>query len=621
MLYWLIGLAVLALVCYFVLRQEDDDSGGDFSAFVKAADPNKPKVKKQAESTDEVYTVPGRQILILYATAYGFAEVLGKKLYMRIKKECEASLNLQPRLVNMKNFEGFVDLEQETTIYVIASTAGDGVPPSDARDFFDFLAANKMDLSRVQYACMALGDTAYPHFCRAGKTIDQRFVELGAQSVTPRVDVDREDWGLIDHWMNALLASLGSYNLMPSQPERMDYLSSRAPAASSSAFSRTNPYPAEVTVKYCLTQLGKEDDKEIIHMEFNLGDSGLTYTAGDAVGIVPTNNPPEVESLLKAWGRTGKERIFSPAECSLRETLLNDFDLKQVKTSLLDCLAKECSPSAIEAQKLGAILAAGDSKQNKPLQEYLHHREVVDVLNDFPKSARNLTIRNMLAHLRNLQPRYYSISSTPVLQAGVVSVTAAVVRYALRGTPRTGVCTTFLSDRTECKQTVPVFISSNPDFRLPADPSKPIIMIGPGTGLAPFRAFIQERVAKQAPGRNTLYFGCRHRARDFTYREELENLAAQGKLNLRCAFSRDQKEKIYVQHLVEADGPAIVADLLAGGHVYICGDGSQMAVDVTRALENVVRKCMPGMEAQGAAAEYIKKLETEGRFEKDVWIT
>lgn len=621
MMWWLVGLGAFVLVCYFVLRQEQDDSGGDFSGFVKAVDPSKPKVKKTVESTDEVYTVPGRQVLILYGTAYGFAEVLGKKLYTRIKKESEASLNLQPRLVNMKEFEGFIDLTQETTVFVIVSTAGDGVPPSDSRDFFEFLSGNKMDLSHVQYALLALGDTAYPHFCRAGKTLDQRFVELGANTVTPRVDCDREDWGLIDSWMNTLLTSLSSYHALSSQPERMDYLSSRAPAKSASAFSRTNPFQAEVTVKYCLTALGRPDDKEIIHMEFDLADSGLTYTAGDAVGIVPQNNPPEVDALLKSWGRTGKERIFSPVECSLRETLLSSFDLKQVKTSLLDCLSKECSPSAIESAKLQAILAAGDSKANKPLQDYLHHREVIDVLNDFPKSARNLTIRNMLVHLRNLQPRYYSISSTPVLQPKVCSVTAAVVRYSLHGSARTGVCTTFLSDRTEVRATVPVFISSNPDFRLPADPATPIIMVGPGTGLAPFRAFVQERVARGATGRNTLYFGCRHRERDFTYREELEKLASEGKLNLRLAFSRDQKEKVYVQNLVEQDGEAIVADLLAGGHVYICGDGSAMAVDVTRALENVLLNHMPGIKTIGAAQEFIKKLETEGRFEKDVWIT
>ena len=674
MFWWLVILGVVALTCYLSLRQEKDDSGGDFNAFVKKADPSKPKVKKASESFDEVYSTPGRQVLILYATAYGFAEVLGKKLYTRVRKESEQSLNLQPRLVNMKSFEGFVDLAQETTVYVIASTAGDGqrkegdnadgwttmragqlralralrtwtarfcllltvspfrfplcfatthlthagVPPSDSRDFFDYLSSNKLDLSHLHFAVLALGDTAYPHFCRAGKTLDARFLELGAQPIAPRVDVDREDWGLIDSWMDTLMRSLESYHL---RPEQLDYLSSRSPSASGSLYSRTNPFMAEVTVKYCLTQLGQAEDKEIIHVELDLADSGLEYTAGDAVGIVPTNNPSEVDTLLKAWGRTGKERIFSPVECSLRETLLESFDLKAVKTSLLDCLLKSCSPSPIEAGKLQTILSAGDSKQNAPLQEYLHHREILDVLVDFPKAARNLTVRNMLAHLRPLAPRYYSISSTPVLQPSTVSVTAAVVRYSLRDKPRTGVCTTFLSDRTEVKQVVPVFISSNPDFRLPPSGETPIIMVGPGTGLAPFRAFVQERVARGASGKNTLYYGCRRAARDFTYKDELESLAAQGKLNLRCAFSRDQKEKVYVQHLVEQDGAAIAADLQAGGHFYICGDGSQMAVDVTRALEALLQKHVPGVSSLADAQEYIAKMEKEGRFEKDVWIT
>jgi len=618
-MYWLLGgIAAFVLLCYFVLRQEADSTGGDFSAFVKATDPNKPKAKRTEDSFDETYTTPGRQVLILYATAYGFAEVLGKKLYTRVKKEAEASLNLQPRLVHMKDAVDFVDLTQETTVFIIASTAGDGVPPSDSRDFFDYISSNKVGLAHLNFAVLALGDTAYPHFCRAGRTLDARFLELGAQPMMPRVDVDREDWGLIDGWMDSLLTALGDYG---AKPEQLDYLASRKPAESASKFSRTNPFLAELKVKRCLTELGRPDDKEIIHAEFDLADSGLTYTAGDAIGVVPTNKPEEVDALLKAWGRTGKERVFTPVQASLRETLMDSFDLKQVKTSLLSCLLKDSSPSPIEAQKLEAILAAGDSKTNEPLQKYLHHREIIDVLQDFPKASKNLTIRNMLAHLRNLQPRYYSISSTPVITPGVASVTAAVVRYALYGTARTGVCTTFLSERSEVGSRVPVFISQNPDFRLPADPSRPVIMVGPGTGLAPFRAFVHERVAKGATGRTTLYFGCRHRERDFTYRDELEALAAQGQLNLRCAFSRDQAAKVYVQHLIEQDGAQIAADLLAGGHFYICGDGAQMAVDVTRALEAVLQKHVPAVRSLQDAQDFIRRLETEGRFEKDVWIT
>jgi len=620
MLFWFgVVVALVVLAGYFSLRQEKDELGGDFTAFVKASDPSKPKVRRSEESFDETYTVPGRQVLVLYATAYGFAEVLAKKLYTRVRKECEASLNLQPRLVHMKDAVDFVDLAQESTVFIIASTAGDGVPPSDSRDFFDYLSANKIGLAHLNYSVLALGDTAYPHFCRAGRTLDSRLSELGAQPIAPRVDVDREDWGLIDSWMNSMLTALGDYG---ARPESMDYLASRKPAESGSKYSRTNPFLAEMKVKYCLTSLGQKDDKEIIHAEFDLADSGLTYTAGDAIGIVPSNKPEEVDALLKSWGRSGRERVFTPVEASLRDNLLNNFDLKQVKTSLLLCLMKDSNPSPIEASKLESILAGGDSKTNAPLQTYLHHREVIDVLNDFPKAAKNLTIRNMLAHLRNLQPRYYSISSTPLLTPGTASVTAAVVRYELHGSARTGVCTTFLSDRSAIGARVPVFISSNPDFRLPVDKSKPIIMVGPGTGLAPFRAFVHERIATGATGRNTLYFGCRHRARDFTYRDELEGLASQGKLNLRTAFSRDQKEKVYVQHLLEQDGAQVVADLFAGGHMYICGDGSQMAVDVTRALENVLQKFAPDtIRSVNDAQDFIRKLEAEGRFEKDVWIT
>jgi len=640
MLFWLVLISVIGVLGYFSLRTEPNQSGGDFMTFVRHSDDSgsadgsqsSRKRSKRKDETKDVWTTPGRQVLILYGTAYGFAEQLGKKLYMRIKEEVEPSLNIQPRLVNMKDAEVMLELEKETTMFVICSTAGDGVPPSDARDFFDWLSANKLDLSGCHsYACMALGDTAYPHFCRAGKTLDKRFLELGVQALTPRIDVDREDWPVIDGWMSTLISSFssGGYH---THPETVDYLSPKIAELESSAsgWSRTNPFMARISSKYLLTQLGRPDDKEIIHLDIDLTGSELEYTSGDALGIMPTNDVNEVKQVLKYWGKTGRERVFYPREAPLQDLLLHDYDLKAIKTSFLQCLLQDCHPSPIEAEALRNILAAGDSKNNSLLVEYTKEREIRDVLREHPKASKNLTIRNALVHLRPLQPRYYSISSAPMnsmmAESGGLkaSVTAGVIRYETLNIARGGVCTTFLADRVDTGASVPVFISSNKDFRLPKDNTRDIIMVGPGTGVAPFRAFIQERVTNGAQGTNTLYFGCRHKDRDYTYREELESWQNQGQLILRTAFSRDSAKKVYVQHLIEEDGATIASQLLHGAHFYICGDGSAMALDVEAALARVLQKHMPqeaGIHSEQEAKEYIKKMAEEGRFEKDVWIT
>lgn len=639
MWFWVSIIAVLVLVAYFILRQESDSTGGDFNTFVKkpsssssVGSPKPKKAKDPLESCDEVYQKPGRQVLILYGTAYGFAELLSKKLYRMLRTSpedgsvgIEPSLNVQPRLVNMKDWEsGYVELEKETFVMLIVSTAGDGVPPSDARDFYDFLQSNKkLSLAHLQVAVLALGDTSYPHFCRCGKEVDKRLQEMGAQQVLPRVDVDKEEWPKIDAWMSSLIKQINlSFHV---KPEMMDYLSAKEhpTLSSSNSFSRTNPFEAILTKKYCLTKTGQPDDKEIFHMEFDLSGSGLSYTSGDAIGIVPLNHPSEVEAMLRAWGRTGKEKLFAPRECSLRETLLSDFDLKQIKTSFLTCLLRDCAPPQVEASKLQAILEGGDNKDNKLLQEFLHHREILDVLLEFPKSARNLTLRNCLAHLRPLQPRYYSISSSPLLTPEKPNVTAAVVRYEMRGIKRTGVCTTYLADRVKEGEIVRCFYSKNMDFRLPTKGETPIIMVGPGTGLAPFRAFVQERIAQQCRGAMRLYFGCRYRSRDYMYSDELEGWATAKHIQLRVAFSREQEKKVYVQHLIEEDGEEIASLLSQGAHFYICGDGNSMSNDVTSALERVLIKHMKqtGVKTQQQAKEFVQKMEEEGRFQKDVWIT
>eukprot|EP00731_Ephydatia_muelleri_P028222 Em0019g1095a len=457
---------------------------------------------------------------------------------------------------------------------------------------------------------------------RVERSLMPGFQHWVAKTVCNRIDVDQEDASSIEKWFDQVLRVLPTLKL----DTAVDYLDLSADQVED-GFSKRMPYSAKITVKYPLTVSSTADDRETVHLEFDISESGLNYTCGDAIGVYPLNNPSDVSDIMAALHVKPDHQTFIPSfayqpvptgtSMSLKEALLQYYDLKALKPELVQLIALSCSDSK-QKERGQRLLAAGHSRQNQELTTYISERELIDVVQDF--SSFTCSVDSILQQLRGLQPRYYSIASSPSKGLNAVCVCAAVVRYSLLGKLRSGVCTTHFQDRVSAGERCPVFISRNPDFRLPQDGSLPIIMIGPGTGIAPFRAFIQERVLTNASGETRLYFGCRHRLKDFLYREELESWSAAGKIVLRTAFSRDQAKKVYVQDLIIGDG-ATLWQLIEkqNAHIYVCGDASNMAKDVHTALLKVF--VGHGGLSESQATEYLEALGKKARYERDVWVT
>ncbi|XP_006825318.1 NADPH oxidoreductase A-like [Saccoglossus kowalevskii] len=566
-----------------------------------------------------VYTDPGKQILILYATEYGFSEDVARKLYDRLVDFSVSKDDIfQPRILNAKDYE-LISFDQEQLLLLVIATSGDGVSPSDARPWYNDVMTTDSNLRHLNYSVLALGDSNYRYFCRAGQMIDSRLLYLGANRLIERSNVDMEDWTVINDWIKKIISCLETVVI----ETRVDYMSSRLPC-NNDGYCRTRPFVAKMKVKRNLTTVIDSDDKETIHCEFDLSGSGLEFISGDALGIYPCNDPTDVEQLLSVLGSTGQEQLNPPqwayqpkpdGKISLKKLLQMYYDLKNIKPELLKVIQhgqKDMNNT------LNRLLVDGLSvKKNKMLDEYLKKREVVDVLKEF--NYESVAMETILTNMKGLQPRYYSISSSPLKDKNTACITVAVVRYKVLGKLRSGVATTHLQDRMSVIETCPVFISRNTDFRLPMNKNLPIIMIGPGTGIAPFRAFIQERIHDESVGKNILYFGCRNKDKDFLYHDEMETWVNEGHLTLRTAFSRDQKSKIYVQDLLIQDACLVWKTLQDGGHLYVCGDAKHMSNDVHSALLDVCQS--QGNMDQSEASKYLTLLEESQRYQKDVWVT
>lgn len=372
------------------------------------------------------------------------------------------------------------------------------------------------------------------------------------------------------------------------------------------AYSRKNPFPARLTKSELLTRGGS--GKETVHFEISIAGSGFNYEVGDSLGVFPENYPGDVDAVLAAAGLDGSAHVEG-AGSSLRDVLLRQVTLREPSRQLLGAIvAKDPSASA----ELSELV---DPEAKSVMEEWIDGREVVDILEMFPLAK--FSAGELVEVLRKLQPRLYSIASSPKVHPECVHLTVAVVRYESHGRRRQGVCSTFLADRAN-DRALPVFIHSAKHFRQPADDSAPVIMVGPGTGIAPFRAFLQEREATGAAGKSWLFFGDRNSATDFLYEEEIKAWLGKGVLHrLSTAFSRDQAEKIYVQHRMMENAAELWKWLEEGAYFYVCGDASRMAKDVDGALHRIVVQA--GGKSEEQAAEYVEEMKKSKRYRKDVY--
>jgi sulfite reductase (NADPH) flavoprotein alpha-component len=536
-------------------------------------------------------------LTILFGSQTGTAEGLAKRAAKEAGKR-----GFAPTIVDMAQTDA-AKLAAEKNLLVITSTYGDGEPPDNAKALCEALARDDApSFASVRFSVCALGDTNYALFCQCGKDFDTRLEKRGAARVAARVDCDLEYEEKFTQWLDAALNSLGA---PATSPATSTPASTPAADEADTVYSKNNPYSALLLTSRNLNAAGSA--KAVHHIEFDLAGSGLAYEAGDALGVVPQNCPELVSDVLAALGCDGEEAVPAPdgASVSLRHALTTIYDLGKPTPALISAAV----PS------VAAVTQAQNSKRETGAVAPAHH--VIDVLIASPESK--FTPVAFVALLKKIHPRLYSISSSPKAHSGQVHLTVGAVRYDYAGRGRKGVCSTYLADRVVPGETrVGVFVHSNKAFRPPADPDAPMIMVGPGTGIAPFRAFLEERAATGAKGKNWLFFGDQKAATDFLYRDQLEALQKSGVLTrLDTAFSRDQREKIYVQHRMIAAAAELWSWLEAGAHFYVCGDASRMAKDVDVALHQVIETA--GKKSKDEAAAYVQALKAAKRYARDVY--
>lgn len=561
------------------------------------------------EATRAAVQAPAKgSLLVLFGSQSGSAEGLAKRVF----KEADGR-GFSARLLAWNDYAK-ADLAQQSLLLVITSTWGDGDPPDNAASGWSWLNSEQAPaLSGLRYGVLGLGDRNYTDFCGAAKKFDGRLAALGAQRLVAcgECDVDYETaaaaW-LDQFWTQAT-------TLQP--PAAVDTMS--APSASgptsvdvapaTTGFGRANPYLGRLRTNRRLNHAASSKDTR--HLEISLLDSGLQYEVGDALGVLPTNCPVLVEELLAAARLKGDERVVTAdaRELSLHEALMTCLNVTQPTRDLVAQVAKRSRNETL-LQLLGA-------DRQTDYDRWIYGRDIVDVLRasaPFEWSAQEL-----VGLLRRLQPRLYSISSSPKAHPAEVHVTVGTVRYEAHGRMKKGVASCWLADRVIPDQTeVPVFIQTSHGFRLPASGDTPVIMVGPGTGIAPFRAFLEERRALGSPGKNWLFFGDQHRAHDFLYEEQILEWQRDGFLTrLDLAFSRDQAEKLYVQHRMAEAGAQLWDWLESGAHFYVCGDAKRMAKDVDGALQGVIRQ--HGGKSAEQAAEYVQALKQSKRYQRDVY--
>lgn len=541
-------------------------------------------------------------LCILFGSQTGNAEGLAKRIAKEAGKRGFAAT------VHDLGKYPTAQLTSEERVLIVTSTFGDGEPPDNAKAFWTFLngpAAPK--LTNTRFSVCAIGDSNYPKFCGFGRELDTRIESLGGQRVHPRVDCDLEFEEPFGKWLNeALEKSVGKSETSIQVPVGTD-----APAATAEngpKYSRTNPFIATLVTNRRLNGAGSEKDTR--HFEIALDGSDLKYEAGDALGVVPMNCPELVDDLLNALNSSGNEAVpgRDGVNISLREALLHQYEITKIPHPFLEAVAKRTNDDL-----LTKLTAPG---VNGELTKFLWGREIIDLLLAHP-SAKFIPVE-FVTCLKKLQPRLYSISSSPKAHPGQVHLTVNVVRFESLTRRRKGVCSTFLADRVQPAGEVPVFVHRNQKFRPPLDPNAPMIMIGPGTGVAPFRGFLQDRRAAGARGKNWLFFGDQRAATDFLYRDELESMQRDGILSrLDVAFSRDQADKVYVQQRMRENAKELFTWLEHGAYFYVCGDASRMAKDVDAALHEIVGT--NSGKGRDEVSEYIAKLKAEGRYQRDVY--
>lgn len=543
-----------------------------------------------------------KEITVLFGSQTGNCHGLAKKLTKKLEET-----GMKVTLSSMSDFKPNT-LKKLQHLLILVSTHGEGEPPDNAIPFYEFLHSKRApQLDGLQYSVLALGDTSYEFFCQTGKDFDKRLEELGGQRLAPRVDCDVDFDEPASEWMTQVLRSLNqSGGLSAASGEAAAVALSES---TESEYSRSNPFQAEVLENMNLN--GRGSERETRHIEISLEGSNLQYEPGDSLGIYPENHPLLVDELITAMGWNADEEVVinkNGEVRKLRDALLRHYEITVLTKPLIEQVAKLTGHEGLKG-----LLEPGHEQE---LRNYIQERDLLDLVQDY--GLREVPARDLVGVLRKIPARLYSIASSPKAYPDEVHITVRTVRYEAHGRNRYGVCSVQLAERLQAGDALSVYIQHNPNFKLPANPDTPIIMIGPGTGVAPFRAFLGEREETGASGKSWLFYGDQHFATDFLYQIEWQRWLKEGVLTrMDVAFSRDTEQKVYVQHRMLENSKELYQWLQEGACVYVCGDEKKMAHDVHAALGTILEQ--EGGLSPEEASEYLTLMQQQKRYQRDVY--
>ena len=556
------------------------------------------------ETTAVAAQAPASKVTILYGSQSGNSKKAANQTADALK-----AAGSEVVVVDMSEYKPS-QLKNEKLLLAIVATYGEGEPPAAAEELHKFIFSSRAPkLPDTQFAVLALGDKSYLQYCQTGKEFDQQLEKLGAKRLAERIDCDVDWHDDAEKWIKNVVSKMPK---SAPQPQRgvaangngQAYMTAAKQEKPKSNFNRKNPFEAEVLEKIQLN--GRGSVKETWHVELSLADSGLTYEAGDVLHVVPTNSERIVSDVLKASKLDPSVKVdFEGQNSSFGEILMDKTELTVLSR---DVLQKYYELSKNE--KLKAIL-----DDPKALQNYIYGRDIADLIVDFPTDLQPQVLANIL---RKLPSRAYSIASSLLAHEEEVHLTVGALRYQSQGRKKEGVASSFLADRLAIGEKVKVFIEENEYFKLPKDSSLNTIMVGPGTGIAPFRAFVEERAETGATGKNWLFFGNPNFTTDFLYQTEWQSYLKNGALNkIDLAFSRDQEQKVYVQHKLLQKSKEVFDWIQNGAYFYVCGDKNSMAKDVEQALVQIAMK--EGGFSTEKALDCVKDLKKQRRYLEDVY--
>ncbi|MCM3412179.1 assimilatory sulfite reductase (NADPH) flavoprotein subunit [Metabacillus litoralis] len=541
-----------------------------------------------------------KDVTILFGSQTGNAQGLANKA----GKELE-SRGYKVTVSSMSDFKPN-SLKKVENLLIVVSTHGEGDPPDNAISFHEFLHGKRAPkLDELRYSVLSLGDSSYEFFCHTGKEFDQRLEDLGGTRLYPRIDCDLDFDEPAAEWIAGVLAGLDEAQAAGVEPVQAQEAAAPAPQALESAYSRTNPFKAEVLENLNLN--GRGSNKETRHLELSLEGSGLTFEPGDALGVYPENDPELVDLILEAVKWDANEKVtVNNEEVTLKEALSSRVEIATLTKPVVEKAAQLNSNKDLQS-----LVSNRDS-----IKAYIDGRDLLDLIRDF--GPWEVSAQEFAGILRKMPVRLYSIASSLVANPDEVHLTIGAVRYETHGRHRKGVASTQVAERLQPGDTLPVYIQKNQNFRLPQNPDTPIIMVGPGTGVAPFRAFMQEREEIGAEGKSWMFFGDQHFVTDFLYQTEWQKWIKDGVLTrMDVAFSRDQEEKVYVQNRMQEHSKELFQWLEEGAVVYVCGDKNHMAKDVNNTLIDIIEK--EGGLSREKAEAYLADMKQNKRYQRDVY--